>query len=60
MPHFIENLPFQLTVDQNKFVDYVLIDLTSQKLMYRFVQGDVGSGKTVVAEISLYDKYIAG
>lgn len=58
--HFIEKLPFQLTDDQQKVVDDILIDLTSQKLMYRFVQGDVGSGKTVVAAISLYANYLAG
>ena len=58
--HFIEKLPFQLTDDQKKVVDDILIDLTSQKLMYRFVQGDVGSGKTVVAAISLYANYLAG
>ena len=37
---------------KKKVIDDILIDLTSQKLMYRFVQGDVGSGKTVVAAIS--------
>jgi len=58
--HFIEKLPFQLTDDQKKVIDDILIDLTSQKLMYRFVQGDVGSGKTVVAAISLYANYLAG
>lgn len=42
---FIQKLPFQLTEDQQKVVDDILIDLSSQKLMYRFVQGDVGSGK---------------
>lgn len=60
MTHFIEKLPFQLTDDQKKVIDDILIDLTSQKLMYRFVQGDVGSGKTVVAAISLYANYLAG
>ena len=58
--HFIEKRPFQLTDDQKKVVDDILIDLTSQKLMYRFVQGDVRSGKTVVAAISLYANYLAG
>ena len=58
--HFIEKLTFQLTDDQKKVIDDILIDLTSQKLMYRFVQGDVGSGKTVVAAISLYANYLAG
>ena len=57
---FIQKLPFQLTEDQQKVVDDILIDLSSQKLMYRFVQGDVGSGKTVVAAISLYANYLAG
>ncbi|WP_418467068.1 DEAD/DEAH box helicase, partial [Faecalibacillus faecis] len=57
---FIQKLPFQLTEDQQKVVDDILVDLSSQKLMYRFVQGDVGSGKTVVAAISLYANYLAG
>lgn len=57
---FIQKLPFQLTKDQESVVHDILIDLTSHKLMYRFVQGDVGSGKTVVAAIGLYANYLAG
>lgn len=57
---FIQRLPFTLTKDQQNVVDDICIDLSSHKLMYRFVQGDVGSGKTVVAAISLYANYLAG
>lgn len=57
---FIQKLPFQLTSDQENVIHDILIDLTSHKLMYRFVQGDVGSGKTVVAAIGLYANYLAG
>ena len=57
---FIQKLPFQLTKDQESVVHDILIDLASHKLMYRFVQGDVGSGKTVVAAIGLYANYLAG
>lgn len=57
---FILKLPFSLTEDQQNVVEDILLDLSSHKLMYRFVQGDVGSGKTVVAAISLYANYLAG
>lgn len=57
---FIQKLPFSLTEDQQNVVEDILLDLSSHKLMYRFVQGDVGSGKTVVAAISLYANYLAG
>lgn len=58
--HFISKLPFTLTEDQRHVIHDILIDLSSQKLMYRFVQGDVGSGKTVVAAVGLYANYLAG
>lgn len=57
---FINQLPFTLTVDQEKAVDEVLADLQKDVAMYRFVQGDVGSGKTVVSSIGLYANYLAG
>lgn len=57
---FISKLSFELTNDQKQVVEDILLDLTSQKLMYRFVQGDVGSGKTVVGAIALYANYLAG
>ena len=58
--HFIQKLPFQLTTDQKNVIHDILLDLTSHKLMYRFVQGDVGSGKTVVGAVGLYANYLSG
>ncbi len=57
---FINNLPFQLTIDQNNAVSECLLDLRSNKKMNRLVQGDVGSGKTIVATISMYANYLSG
>lgn len=57
---FIQSLPFALTKDQEQVVADILRDLADQKMMYRFVQGDVGSGKTIVAAISLYANKLAG
>ena len=58
---FISSLPFELTEDQNKVLEEIFNDLESSKRMNRLVQGDVGSGKTIVAFLSMYalslDKY---
>lgn len=50
---FIEGLPFKLTGAQQRAVNEILNDLNSTKPMQRLLQGDVGSGKTVVACIML-------
>ncbi|MBR2430586.1 ATP-dependent DNA helicase RecG [bacterium] len=50
---FIESLPFNLTSAQQRAVNEILNDLNSSKPMQRLLQGDVGSGKTVVATIML-------
>ncbi len=49
---FIRNLPFELTGAQERVVDDILSDLAEPHPMMRLIQGDVGSGKTVVAAIA--------
>ncbi len=51
--NFINSLPFKLTEAQQRAVNEILMDLNSTKPMQRLLQGDVGSGKTVVATIML-------
>lgn len=50
---FIESLPFELTGAQKRASDEIINDLNSTEPMQRLLQGDVGSGKTVVACIAL-------
>ncbi|MDD4795106.1 MAG: ATP-dependent DNA helicase RecG, partial [Bacilli bacterium] len=57
---FISDLPFTLTGDQKIAVNEITNDITSSKRMNRLLLGDVGSGKTIVAFISLYINYLAG
>ena len=57
---FIDSLGFDLTKDQRIAKNEILKDLKSKKVMYRLVQGEVGSGKTAVAMIGLYANYLAG
>mgnify|MGYP001361699738 FL=1 len=49
----LKNLKFKLTTSQKKVVEEITIDLESQNQMIRLLQGDVGSGKTVVALIAM-------
>jgi ATP-dependent DNA helicase RecG len=60
LDQFIQQLPFPLTGAQKRVVGEILQDLSSPYQMNRLVQGDVGSGKTVVAAIALYANYLSG
>jgi ATP-dependent DNA helicase RecG len=57
---FISKLPFPLTNAQKRVVNEILTDMKSPFRMNRLLQGDVGSGKTVVAAICLYATVNAG
>lgn len=60
LKNFIDNLPFKLTEGQDKSLNEIINDLKSEKRMNRLLQGDVGSGKTIVAVIAMYFAYING
>ncbi|CAN5216215.1 ATP-dependent DNA helicase RecG [soil metagenome] len=57
---FIAKLPFKLTTGQQKATDEILQDLGKKTPMNRFLQGDVGSGKTVVSAVAAYVAYLNG
>lgn len=56
----IHSLPFQLTNAQSKVLKEIEENMESKKVMNRLVQGDVGSGKTIIALIALYKAYLNG
>lgn len=54
MNEFYDGLPFELTDGQSKCIDEIMNDLGNRRPMNRLVQGDVGCGKTVVAEAAIF------
>ena len=56
----IKSLDFCLTKDQNKALDEINKDLSSSKKMFRLLQGDVGSGKTIVSLLSALNTIYSG
>jgi ATP-dependent DNA helicase RecG len=55
---FISQLPFELTLAQKKCWQEIVDDLTKNTAMNRFLQGDVGSGKTIIAALACYLAYL--
>ena len=51
---FLNLIPFKLTNAQSKVVNEIKKDMSSNHLMNRMIQGDVGSGKTIVAALGIY------
>ena len=52
---FIKSLSFKLTNSQNKVLDDIFKDMTSDKQMNRLIQGDVGCGKTIISFIAMFN-----
>src|SRR5690554_1212945 len=57
---FIKSLPYELTIDQKHCLDDILKDISASYKMNRLLQGEVGSGKTIVAAIAIYAIVTAG
>lgn len=56
----IKSLPYELTIDQKLVLNEILEDLTSKRRMNRLLQGDVGSGKTIISIIAMVANYLSG
>ncbi len=56
----ISKIPFELTGDQLKAIEEIRKDLNSSSRMNRILQGDVGSGKTIVGILAMYLNYLSG
>jgi len=58
--NIIKNLKFSLTNDQKKTLEEINLDLSSTNKMFRLLQGDVGSGKTIVSLLAAYNTVNSG
>lgn len=60
MNALVKTLPFSLTKDQIQCTKEIMDDMDSSNVMFRILQGDVGTGKTAVALLSLFANTIRG
>ena len=57
---FINSLPYKLTEDQETAAREIIEDMNQSGLMYRLLQGDVGTGKTLACFVALFANYLRG
>lgn len=57
---FVASLPYKLTKDQNVAIREIVTDMEKDTVMYRLLQGDVGTGKTIVCFAVLYANWLRG
>ena len=57
---FLDTLPYKLTKDQETASKEIIEDMNQSGLMYRLLQGDVGTGKTLVCFVTMYANHLRG
>lgn len=57
---FLDTLPYKLTKDQEEASKEIIEDMNQSSLMYRLLQGDVGTGKTLVSFVALFANHLRG